>query len=1012
MRTSALSFAVHAALTASVFVAGGLPVATLAQEANPPGGTSSSQSSSLTELGTVTVVGTRIAQPNEATSQPVQILTNAQLRATGLTTVGQILQQLPSAGNSLNELTNAAGNSNTINSPAGEEGEAQVSLDSLGAQRTLVLVNGRRWVSDFSGAVDLNSIPLSMVDHIEILQNGASAIYGSDAVAGVVDIITKKEFNGATASAYYGVQHEGSQTAGQTQQYSLTLGSNHGNRGIIISIQHDQTDPIYNTFSPLTEFGIPGTGNTRGSSGTPQGTFEFLTPPTSDFAANGGDLPAGDNVLLSLCPPSSPGSDILKCHLTLKPGAPGTSPSDFEPYTSADAFNTNPQNYLLTPLKTTSVYAHGHYDFDSNVTLTQTVAYTDRKSSQLNAPMPLFFEDNNIDATIAANNPYNPFGFALNPNSNLILLARRSIEMGPRVFNTDTSNFNYRGQVVGDFYVGHSDWSWDVGYIFGESNERDIYSGMFNLTNLALAVGDPTACAAVSGCVPYNLFGGVPSAPSFTFVFPPTAFPGSITPAMNAFVGATEQNTVDNYLYDYTADITNPAVVKLPGGPLGVAFGVEHRKISGEFTPDALLAAGDSTSSPDVPVPAAQGEISDNSAYGEVNVPIVSKFPMAYQLSIDAAARLDSYDLFGSATTKRLGLKWQPIHDLVLRATYATGFRAPSLEDLFGGKYHNFSFTGADPCSSYATSGVSTSIQQMCEAEGVPTDYVAANGASTVVISGSNSNLKPERSISRTVGFVYSPSAISGLNINGDFYNIDISSAVEALNPDTIVQGCYYGNSTQDCSFLTRDVFGDLTINAGEENIGELFTEGVDGGIDYTFPFPVWNLGLLKVALNLNYVDHFRESQPNGVGGQTSVEYVGQEVGGTPTNGVPRYRANLNVDWGYRNWGVSWTVRYIASMMEDCSDSLNGTPESLTNLGLCSSPDYQDNALSTNRIPSITYHNVLLTYDFERAKTKLSLGVNNVFDKEPPISRRLGTFDPTLYLIPGRYFYASVSVDF
>jgi iron complex outermembrane receptor protein len=1008
MRTSAISFAVHAALTASVFVAGGLPVAAFAQEAAQSGGTSSAQSSNSATLQGVTVVGTRIKVTDKETAQPIQMLSNAQLKATGLTSVGQILQQLPSAGDSLNELTNAAGNSNTINSPAGEEGEAQVSLRFLGAQRTLVLVDGKRWVTDFSGAVDLNSIPLSMVDHIEILKDGASAIYGSDAIAGVVDIITKKNFNGATASAYYGMYNEGSQTAGRTQQYSFSLGSNHDNHGVFVSIEHNQTSPVFNSFSPQTEFGIPGTGNTRGSSGTPQGDFQFLTPPISDFAANGGSLPVGDNALLGMCPPSATNASVLKCNLTLKPGASGTSAGDFRPYTAADAFNTNPQNYLLTPTKTNSVFVQGHYDFTDNLILTQTVAYTDRKSSQLNAPMPLFFSPNNIDAGIPADNPYNPFGFALDPHSNLILLARRSIEMGPRVFNTDASSLNYRANIIGTLKLGQTSWDWDVGYIYGESNERDIYSGMFNLNNVAQAIGDPTTCAAIAGCVPYNLFGGVPSVDYHNYVFPPTAFPGSITPAMNSFVGATEQNTVDNYLYDYTADITNSALFHLPGGPVGVALGVEHRKNTGVFNPDALLAAGDSTSSPGVPVPAAQGEISVSTAYAEANVPILARLPLAYRLDLDAAVRFSHYDLFGSTTTKRLGLKWQPIHDLLLRGTYSTGFRAPSLNDLFGGKYHNFSFAGSDPCIEWATSGIAKNIQQQCQAQGVPSDYAGGNGASTVVVTGSNSSLKPETSTSWTFGLVYSPSMVSGLNVNWDFYRIKVEDAIQALGAATIVQGCYFGSNTQDCSFLQRDIFGDLTINAGEENIAELFTEGMDGGVDYTFP--VGYLGLFKLGLNVNYVKDFSISQPNGLGGQTVVQYVGQEIGGTPS-GVPKIRANVNIAWGYGNWGANWTMRYIDSMTERCSDSQDGTKTSFTNLGLCSAPNLANNSLSRNTIGGLVYHNLFVTYNIDKLNTKFTLGVNNVFDKNPPVSVTLGGFDPSLYLIPGRFIYASLSAD-
>ncbi|MGH8283037.1 MAG: TonB-dependent receptor domain-containing protein [Gammaproteobacteria bacterium] len=1000
-----LKHAVRSALAcgvASSMIAG---PAALAQDQNANANTAA-------QLGKIEVTGTRIKRTSIEQAQPIEIITAQQIKATGLSTIGQILQRLTSTGGALNTLANDGGNFTYSGG-----GQTNVDLRNLGASRVLVLVNGKRWVTGLDGTVDLNTIPTAIIDHIEILQDGASAIYGSDAIAGVVNIITIQNFTGTEANAYVGMydgRGDGGGWDGKTQSYDFTTGTGNDHSNMVFSMSYTQQDPIAASNRTISKEPTFGTGQTRGSSATPQGRFVFV-PPTNSTPMDPNNGPAASTGLTSTqCPTTNFGSATSPnyepfCDLTLIPGQPGTAANQFAPFTQQDRFNYAPYNYVLTPEERYSGYVAGHSDLADNLTFSADMVYSHRNSTQQAGPTPLFFASTSIITDIPANQKYNPFGFDLNTQTNnpigpgyLGLLGRRVVEDGPRIYNESEDTFRFNGGFNGYFDVGSSEWDWDGGYIFSKDTELDTNYGSFNVQQIRTAIGDPATCAATAGCVPTNFFGGQTT---------------PITPAQLAYGAYTQQNQDANNQRIYYADISNSNLANLPAGPLGFAAGYQYLEHDGFFIPDSVAQNGYDSFNPKVAVPPTSGRDSQNAVYAEFDIPLLANLPAVKLLDLDVASRYTKYNTFGSKTTSRAGLKWQISNDFLLRGTWSQGFRAPDLDSLYAGNTL-LSSTVSDPCSSYSTTGVSATVQQRC-ANGfggvtpVPTSYIQSNPQINTLESG-NPNLKPETSISRTVGFVYSPDWAPGLNLNMDYYNIHLENTIQPLSGQAIMTGCYVAGDLGDCSRIVRGPAGAITIlNDSVTNIGGTKTDGFDLGGSYALPST--SVGEFKVGLDATYIRNYQLILPNPSGGAVITQLAGVERGGTVFPfGVPHWKARTSLQWTRGNWRAEWDMRYISGLTESCSDSNDGTAISLTNLGLCSNPNVANNTLSTNYLGQTIYHDAQVSYNLDPAKLTFTFGIRNLFNKEPPSStqQQLNSFDPTLYDVPGRFFYFRVGFKY
>ena len=910
------------------------------------------------QLETITVVGSRIKRTDIETSQPVFVIERADLQKTGLTSVGDILQNLATNGAALNTAFNNGGN-----------GETRVDLRDLGSNRTLVLVNGRRWTSTLDGAVDLNTIPISIIERVEVLKDGASAIYGSDAIAGVINITTRDTYDGAEATAYLGENEEGD---GRTELYDFTIGSTTDRANVVMNVSYAKQEPVFagdREISSVPLAGFPGNVSAPGnaSSTTPFGRLDG---------------------------PGIPGT------ATLIPGRPGTSVSDFKPYNFAtDGYNFAPDNYLLTPQERTALYAQGRYQITDNIAFQASVLYNQRRSAQELAPMPitlgtvLFGPDAGLDSTnIDANNVYNPYDVVINRTQFRPKNQNRN-------FSQDVDTWYFGGGFNGSFDALDRSWSWDMNYIYTTTEENDITLGLFDKQRLAngmgpsfiAADGTPTCGtpdAPVGGCVPINFFGG----------------PDGFTDEMYNYATFVAQDAFQTETWDYTANITGD-LFELPAGPLGFAAGYEYRRTQGFDQPDALIAAGNSTGNVRQPT---SGGYSLDEYYAEFNVPLLKDLFLAQTLEISLAARYSDYSNFGDTTNPKAGFRWKPIDDLLVRGNWAKGFRAPSVSELFLGASDNFPDV-TDPCavSSAPTGATLANCRNgIGNLPPVPAGYEPTNGQVRSTVGG-NPLLQPETSISKTLGLVYSPSWAEGLDVYLDWYDIRIENAISNPTADFVLFDCYTNGDLANCANLARLPDGTITtLLTNNQNLPQgTQTEGYDLTLNYqrNTAWGQWNFNWDNA-----YVSYYGDlGQPDGA--NDSGDYYGR------TDAVWRWKSNLNIDWQQGDWGARLGFRYLSPLDENCA-AATATTDGLNAAGVptsnpCSDPDRQVeiNGLPTrapeNRIDERLYTDVQASWDTPW-NGRITAGINNLFDRDPPVSySTFGNSCDPADDIPGRFGY-------
>ena len=1020
--SNSISKAVRYALVAGAASAITAP-AVFAQQA-PAASTNAAPSTA--QLGKIEVTGTRIKRTDVETAQPVSIITAAEIKATGLQSVGDILQNISSSGSALNTQFNNGGNGGTY-----------ISLRNLGSNRTLVLLNGARVDSGLGGAVDLNNIPTSVVDHIEVLQDGASAIYGSDAIAGVINIITIKNFNGAQANAYLGKfdgHADGGGWDGKTQEFDFTIGSNTDRSGLIFNASYVNQDPIYAGNRSISKEPYIGGGSAAGSSYSAGGRFIVLVPGNGQ-TNNGCSFFSSVNYSVCSQTQGSP---------------PNTNPnlSSLRPWTNNDHFNYAPLNYLVTPNERTSLFVQGHYDLADNLTFNTLGMFTNRTSQQQLAPTVIGTGANGATANgqgiqISALNPYNPYGkdlmaasgtgtaalpcFTAGTCDENALVFRRGLEFGNRIYNQNVDSFAFRGGFNGYFNMLGGEWDWDAGYNYGRTYETDVTDGLVNTANMQTALGlaGQAPCTInnqpAPGCVPFNIFGG----------YDTTTGQGSITPAQVQYLGYQAHDVTVENMRDYTTNITG-SLFDLPAGPLQIAAGLEYLEHDGSFTPDALTSAGNTTGNV---TQASQGRESTNAEYVELNIPLVSDVPFMKSVSLDLANRWSQFKWVGgnpntplagvqqsaANSSARAALRWQATDSLLMRASWSQGFRIPSISEFFFGASDSFpSLT--DPCAGPAgpkTGTVGCSNAQVNQ----------PNGQIKTTVGG-NPLLSPEKSISESVGFVYSPGMLPGFNFSADYYKINITNAISSIPGQTILDGCYYSGIQSYCNLITRASGGPSTSGAITDiidtatNIGGIKTEGVDVATDYKFPST--GVGDFKASLDVTFVKQYVVTEAFG-SGLSSQEVAGTTTngpapsgGGGATGGVPKQRANFALNWNYGDFSAVWNLTYISALMEDCASTLPGTAAkpSANTLARCpmsgSFPFTQGTQKVLNHVGATTYNDVAGTYHLDAWNTDFTIGIRNLFDKQPPIamSSFANSFLPTYYRAPGRFFYGKVTVNF
>lgn len=888
--------------------------------------------------GDIVVTGSRIRRDPLSQDAPIVFVDQQDIQKTGLNSISDVLQRLPSAGGGLNAKFNNSGNFG--NPPDGGgvgAGAAEIDLRYLGSKRTLVLVDGLRYVNAASasgvpGSVDLNSIPESMIERVEVLQDGASAIYGSDAIAGVVNIITKSRQKGLVASAQGGGYLDHGD--GWTQNYQISWGNGDGPTRIVVGANYVKQDPVSSGDRAISRFPEPyATSCAAGgcSSGTPLGRFI-----------------------------------VLDQDLTLIAPVIGRAPTlaDFRPFVSPqDRFNFAPFNFILTPLERYGAFVHFTQELTPDISFNAKALWNRRNSKNQAAPLPLFVgpaagNGNLLDTIkIDATNPFNPFGVTLD-ESNYVFIGRRLIEGGPRRYDQRVDTIYGTMTLDGRFGLFGHDWFWDVNALYGNNDAKQTMHGNINAANLARALGPVSQCTAP--CVPFNIFGGV----------------GSITQQMLDYVSFVQDDSSEQRIWALTANATG-GLLELPGGTLGLAIGAEYRDYYGRFDPDPIVAAGLGS---DIPALPTKGGYNVSEAYAELNAPLLANVPGAELLELNGAVRFSDYSTSGSTTTFKGSVNWKPIRDLRLRGSFSEGFRAPTIGELFGTP-SRFDQELADPCS--ADQNPTGQVLANCRAQGVPEGYTQLNPQISV-ITGGNPELLPETSKGWNVGAVFSPSGLPGFSVEANYYSIKVDGAIQAINANTTLQRCVVNNDPVACADITRTSSGSITqIRGLLQNIAGIETNGLDLNFAYRTRPASW--GTLGFTFNNSFLFNFDLITPTATG-EATTELAGKEQG-SPDQAYPKHKAIGIIDWAGKMFGATLTGRYIKSVTEEQND---------------------------NKMSSRLYVDVQgrFTPSWLNDGIGFAIGVNNLFDKDPPgcISCGLNNMDPTTYDIPGRYYYARISV--
>ncbi len=896
----------------------------------------------------ITVTGSTIERKTLTTPAPLTILSREDLGAAGRATVGDILQQLPEQSNAINAQTNNGG-----------DGSTRISIRGLGTNRTLTLLNGRRVVAGGSGAnssVDLNAIPLAMIERVEVLKDGASAIYGSDAIGGVVNIITRSDFSGTEVALYTG---GASHNDGFTYDASFVTGYNSQDKkgNIVFSAGIQSQDPVYagnRSFSNrLRAFDYTKRVETTGNITTaPSG---YLNAKAGIADPNGGKpVPRPDVCGTDFCASNGDGT--------------------FRPFTDSDLYNPQPANYLYTPSSRYNVYSAGTYKLLPHTSTFFEASYLNRTSDQQLAATPF-----SSAATISKDSMYNPL------HADVLDYQRRLEEFGPRQFLQNVDTFRIVGGLQGaipEDAPALQNWKWELSYNYGRTGSLNKSDGNLIKSRLAQALGPSMADASgrpicvrtpgdpktvIPGCVPMNILGPA----------------GSIDPAAASWVTFTGVSGGFNEQQTVLAQ-THGRLLELPNhGDLSVAVGADYRMEAGGTNPDPLTATGDTTGNAQAPT---SGKYNVKEGFAEVSLVPISSQKYVQWAELNLAARGFNYDTFGSGVTWKAGALFRTINGIAVRGTYSTAFRAPSIGDLFLGTADSFP-ANLDPCNTAGgTIMLSDTAKAKCMAQGVPAGATYADKQQRTVIGG-NPDLKAETAHVITAGVVFEPPQVKGLSLTADYWNINIKDAIQALPASVILSNCYVQGLDSYCDQIHRnpalnnkiDYINDVTMN-----VGGTTTSGLDLAAGYDRSFD--QLGRFHEQLEAQYL--FKYNVDNTV---QILHYRGNYDFGV----FPKWKANFSTQWGHPSGaGAGFNVQYIGSFKEcnnkDCNHDQPSRPVSAwAKIDLFSSYSVKTRA----------------------GKTTLAVGVNNLMNTNPAViyAGFAGTSDSSTYDYMGRFLYMRLS---
>jgi len=949
----------------------------------------------------IIVTGSRIQSPEITSVSPVQVIGDQEIDNAGVANIQELLLENPAFGTPGLSRTNSA----FLTSGTGV---ATVDLRDLGSDRTLVLINGRRVVAGVPGTatVDLNVIPTQFLQRVDVLTGGASSLYGSDAIAGVVNFIYKDDFEGIEANAQYGITQEGDDPQ---YQANVTVGGNFGDdRGnIMLHFGYSNQEGLLsrqraNTFTDdLSRIYFTGEASDYFVAQEP---FFSSFPPQGRFITGGGTFTFGQNGQLLNC---------FNTNGTTCGGAP-------------NGFNRQFFRTLAVPVERYLFAARGRYDITDNIRAFFEGTYSNTNSEREIEPFPLesggtngifpgtggaFNLETVIDG-VRYRNPFVPdaiFNAAVDNDGDGIRdigFVRRLSEFGTRNGATNRDFYRFVVGLEGDLFDDR--FRWDISYNYGRVSESQVSNGQVNVINFRNALAaivdvndldndgnrSEIICADVqaraAGCVPLNIFGA-----------------GSASPGAVDFIAADQTFQTRITQQVVTANISG-SLFDLPAGPLGIAVGGEYRRETSLENNDALTNAGLNAGNA---LPDTQGAFDVKEAYAEVNIPILADTPFFHRLNARAAGRVSDYSTVGTVYSYSVGGEWSPIPEIRFQGTYAKAVRAPNIGELFTGPSQTFPSGIIDPCVGIGPTG-GGALGDNCRAAPGVLANIAANGVFTINqadlqgISGFNSgnpNLEEEESDSYTAGVVITPTSIDLLRnfvLRVDYFKIDVENVITAAPRNFTLNQCYAQGDPQFCQLVTRRAAAtpvnsagsiDL-INAPAFNGASLSTEGID--VVLTYRTALEGLGL-PGALNarVSYT-HLFEGFLIPVPGGDPDPFAG-EVG----TAEDRFTANLG--WTFDDITWTFTGTYIGPSAEDQDfiEAFGLDPFAI----VIPEEFYLDTQLRFSASDNFDFY----------------FGIDNLLDNDAPNILSGATFNTTgadtaadVYDIFGRRFYAGVTLRF
>ena len=923
-------------------------------------------------LETIVVTGSNIRRVDIETASPVVTIDRAAIQASGKVNLGDLIQELP-------QMAGAAMTPQVNNGGAGTAG---VSLRGLGSNRTLLLLNGHRIPSQLQ---DLNLFPVAIVERIEILNDGASAVYGSDAIAGVVNIITRTNYQGAEIGVDYG---ESDRDDGERKAIHAVFGQTTDKGSIVFGIQYDKQDPISaanrNVSKAAQYLYNSGVNSHAGSSRTPGGRFFLPAGSPAAVAAGCTSVTLSGNQLPGITTPPTAG--------------------DFRCYHSAtDSFNFQAVgNYDLVPDERTGVFLLGSYKLTDSVEAYVELLYHKTVTHTQLAPYPFDLSSNNV--IIPANQFYNPFGVTFGDNGPSSTIAERLVSIGDR--GSKTANTTELGNAGLKGTFGDTSWNWDAHVSYGKLT---LETQLLNYLNFS-AIDADLACTTAPGvgaCTPLDIF-------------------NQSDPNTVASLKAASINPFLSTLYQMkSAEASvNGSLFSLPAGDVQLAVGGSYRKeyLDGQVDPliDSTFTQPGGTPTINCPGPSsicsspAQGGFNVKEAYAELLVPILKDVPFVHSLNVDIGDRYSKYSDFGSTNNWKVAIEYRPIEDLLLRGTVSKVFRAPSASNLFAGPAADAP-TATDPCA--GVTGVSAN--KACQGFNVPqqvfsqlTGYVM--GSQFANSHGlSSATLQPEFGKSFDYGFVYDPEWLPGLSVSADYYRILLNNLIVsgAGIAQTILTQCF---NTQGpiCSDIIRASDGSIKfVTEAPFNSGNLVDQGLDVSAHYRLPTTEW--GNFRVGVDGSYIQKYNIDQGGFVQGLAG--HFDKTFGN-----FARVRGLATLDWNLGPWNANWTTRYIGRITVGYANQCLGPSADFFDSpnGSNTCDDYNGTITGENpqHYGAITYHNLSLGYNIEPINTYVQVGVDNIFDRQPPLIYLNNTLnantDVSTYDLVGRFYRASVTVKF